>query len=110
MDYHCTRAPKHVCGQSFAVMLDPVAIFHTPLTCGVRRPTEDLGFLKDTLRELCHLMNDGINFMGRKIKVNLRCFVCDSPACAKVTLAVTDVSKKECGLTDTYQETVDLLL
>lgn len=66
-----------------AVMLHPVTIFPTALTCGTSQPT-DLSFLEDTVRELGHLLKDGINFMGRKLKINLRCFVCDAPAHALV--------------------------
>jgi hypothetical protein len=101
-----------------AVMLDPVTIFPTALTCGASRPT-DLGFLEDTVRDLGHLMNDGITFMGRKIKVNLRCFVCDAPARALVKNIKLYSGYFGCDRCEqkgvwlnrvTYQETADLIL
>lgn len=101
-----------------AVMLDPVTIFPTALTSGLSRPT-DLGFLEDTVRELAHLMNHGIHYMGRKIKVNLRCFVCDAPARALVKniklfsgyFGCDRCEQKGAWLNRvTYQETADLKL
>jgi len=75
--------------------------------------------LEDTVRDLGHLMNDGINFMGRKIKVNLRCFVCDAPARALVKniklysgyFGCDRYEQKGVWLNRvTYQETADLIL
>ncbi|KAL0148339.1 hypothetical protein M9458_056319 [Cirrhinus mrigala] len=101
-----------------AVMLDPVTIFPTALTSGLSRPT-DLGFLEDTVRELGHLMNHGIHYRGRKIKVNLRCFVCDAPARALVKNIKLFSGYFGCDRCEqkgewfnrvTYQETADLKL
>ncbi|KAI2646469.1 UDP-N-acetylglucosamine 1-carboxyvinyltransferase [Labeo rohita] len=101
-----------------AVMLDPVTIFPTALTSGVSQPT-DLGFLEDTVRELGYLMNHGIHYRGRKIKVNLRCFVCDAPACALVKNIKLFSGYFGCDRCEqkgewfnrvTYQETADLKL
>ncbi|XP_039503150.1 uncharacterized protein LOC120459779 [Pimephales promelas] len=66
-----------------AVMLSPVTIFPTTLTCGLKKPT-DLGFLEDTVKDLAEILTNGLDYRGRNIKVTVRCFVCDAPARAMI--------------------------
>lgn len=42
-----------------AVMLSPVTIFPTTLTCGMKKPT-DLGFLEDTVKDLAEILANGL--------------------------------------------------
>lgn len=62
-----------------AILLKPVSVFPVALTFGNKKPA-DLLFLHDTLNEINEIMQSGIEFGTRIIKINLRCIICDSPA------------------------------
>ncbi|KAJ8003133.1 hypothetical protein DPEC_G00166210 [Dallia pectoralis] len=66
-----------------AVMLSPVTIFPTALTCGTKKPT-DLAFLEDTVTDLTEVLANGLDYRKKNIKVIVRCFVCDAPAKALI--------------------------
>ncbi|KAJ8012651.1 hypothetical protein DPEC_G00045100 [Dallia pectoralis] len=66
-----------------AVMLSPVTIFPTALTCGTKKPT-DLAFLEDTVTDLTEVLTNGLDYRKKNIKVIVRCFVCDAPAKALI--------------------------
>ena len=63
--------------------VEPVAIFPVALTYGSSKPT-DLLFLEETVGDLNHLLERGLNVGGRVIPVELRCVVCDAPARALI--------------------------
>ncbi|KAJ8015923.1 hypothetical protein DPEC_G00001740 [Dallia pectoralis] len=51
-----------------AVMLSPVTIFPTALTCGTKKPT-DLAFLEDTVTDLTEVLTNGLDYRKKNIKV-----------------------------------------
>ncbi|KAJ7996956.1 hypothetical protein DPEC_G00223900 [Dallia pectoralis] len=50
-----------------AVMLSPVTIFPTALTCGTKKPT-DLAFLEDTVTDLTEVLTNGLDYRKKNIK------------------------------------------
>ena len=63
--------------------VEPVVIVPVALTYGSSKPA-DLLFLQDTVDDLNHLLEHGLNVDGKVIPVSLRCIVCDAPARALV--------------------------
>ncbi|KAJ8005435.1 hypothetical protein DPEC_G00146620 [Dallia pectoralis] len=51
-----------------AVMLSPVTIFPTALTCGTKKPT-DLAFMEDTVTDLTEVLANGLDYRKKNIKV-----------------------------------------
>ena len=65
------------------IQLEPMQVFPVALTFGCAKPV-DLEFVKDTVRDLGDVMQNGLEFENRIIQVNLKCIVCDAPARAMV--------------------------
>lgn len=65
------------------IHLEPVIVFPVTLTLGSQRPL-DLTFLEDAVTEIKQLLESGLTFDGRIIRVKLRFIVCDAPAKAMV--------------------------
>lgn len=65
------------------INLSPYSVFPFALCCGTSKPS-DLEFLDNVVRDLCNLMENGLDFANEKIKVNLCCVTCDAPAKALV--------------------------
>ena len=63
--------------------IEAMAIFPVALTCGSSKLI-DLLFLEDTVDDLNHLLEHGLNVDGRVVPVVLRCVVCDAPARALI--------------------------
>ncbi|CAB4013323.1 Hypothetical predicted protein [Paramuricea clavata] len=61
----------------------PVKVFPVALTYGASKP-HDLDFLSDTVRDLNTLLEHGLKYGDKILKVSLRCVVCDAPAKAFV--------------------------
>lgn len=66
-----------------AIMIHPVTIFPVALTCGKSKPC-NLDFLNDTIRDLNHILQHGIQYEESTIHVTLKCIVCDAPARAMI--------------------------
>lgn len=66
-----------------AIMNDPVTVFPVALTCGKSKPC-DLDFLNDTIRDLSHILQHGIQYEESTIRVTLKSIVCDAPAKAMI--------------------------
>jgi hypothetical protein len=60
-----------------------IKVFPVPLTYGTSKP-HDLDFLSDTVRDLNTLLEHGLKYGDKILKVSLRCVVCDAPAKAFV--------------------------
>ncbi|XP_071156899.1 uncharacterized protein [Mytilus edulis] len=65
------------------VHIKPVQIFPVALTLGRSKPS-NLDFLRETIRELDNVLQNGFPSGNRTIKVNLKGIVCDAPARAFV--------------------------
>ena len=60
-----------------------IAVFPVVLTYGSSKP-KDLEFLEDLIRDLCEILENGVQCGNRNVKVSMRCIVCDAPARAFV--------------------------
>ena len=65
------------------IQLKPKKVFPFVLTIGPTKP-ENLNFLQESVHEIDTLLQQGFNYHGRLISVNLKCIVCDAPAKAMV--------------------------
>ena len=61
----------------------PIKVFPVALTYGASK-AHDLDFLSDTVRDLNTLLEHGLKYGDKILKVSLRCVVCDAPAKAFV--------------------------
>ena len=65
------------------VNIKPVVVFPVALAYGSTKP-RDLEFLEDVVKDLGHILSDGLQDENRVLSVTLRCVVCDAPARALV--------------------------
>ena len=65
------------------VNIKPVVVFPVALAYGSTKP-RDLEFLEDVVKDLDHILSDGLQDENRVLSVTLRCVVCDAPARALV--------------------------
>lgn len=66
-----------------AINLTPKCIFPLSLAIASSKP-KDITFIGDVANELAQVMEDGLEWAGRTVKVNIRCITCDAPAKAMV--------------------------
>lgn len=84
MVYLCLRALTPACGHVLcAVMIHPVTVFPVALTFGKSKPC-NFNFLNDTIGELSHILQHGIQYEESTICVSLKSIVCDAPARAMI--------------------------
>ncbi len=85
------------------INLSPFSVFPFALCYGTSKPS-NVEFLDNVVRDLHNLMENGLEFGNKKIKVTVRCVTCDAPAKAFVKvsnsiqgiMAVISVHKKVC--------------
>ncbi len=66
-----------------AIMIQPVTVFPVAITHGKLKPC-NLDSLNDTIRELCHILQNGFQYEESTVHVTLKCIVCDALARAMV--------------------------
>ena len=65
------------------IHIEPQQVFPVALTFGQSKPT-NLDFLSDTIQDLNHLIQHGLQCTDRNVPVKLRAVFCDAPAKAMV--------------------------
>ena len=62
-----------------SILIQPITVFPIAVTCGKSKP-ENLDFLQDTVEELSQILQNGLQYEGRDVRVTLRFIACDAPA------------------------------
>lgn len=66
-----------------SINLTPKCIFPLSLSIASSKP-KDISFISEITSELSKVMQDGLQWAGRTLRVELRCITCDAPAKAMV--------------------------
>ncbi|KAL2103346.1 hypothetical protein ACEWY4_000214 [Coilia grayii] len=66
-----------------SINLTPKCIFPLSLSTASSKP-KDITFINDITSQLSKIMQDGLEWMGRSLKVHLECITCHAPAKAMV--------------------------
>lgn len=66
-----------------SINLTPKCVFPLSLSLASSKP-KDITFISDVVTELSPVLQDGLEWAGRSLKVHLSCIICDAPAKAMV--------------------------